>query len=113
MFLSGTGLLSLWFCYYKYMTKIEVNGRIKRFPGQYGWYYVELDDKLSKDLRPLLSNLWPALLKAEFTINSTVWLSSIMPIKDGPLFIALPAKVRKAEGLDVGDKITISFELKA
>jgi len=95
------------------MTKIEVNGRIKRFPGQYGWHYVELDDKLSNDLRPLLSNLWPALLKAEFTINSTVWLSSIMPIKDGPLFIALPAKVRKAEDIDVGDKITISFELKA
>jgi len=94
------------------MTRLEVSNHIKRFPGQYGWYYVELEDSMSKDLRPILSSLWPALLKAEFTVESTVWRSSIMPIKDGPLFIALPSKVRKAEGLDVGDKINISFELR-
>jgi len=94
------------------MKNIKITNYIKLFPGNYGWYYVELDDELSKQLRPLLSNLWPALLKAEFTINTTVWRSSIMPIKNGPLFIALPSKVRKAEELSVGDKITVSFELK-
>lgn len=94
------------------MDKFKVSGQVKRFPGDYGWYYVELDEGLSKDLRPLLSNLWPALLKAEFTIDNTTWLSSIMPIKDGPLFIALPAKVRKAETIDVADKVNITFELK-
>jgi hypothetical protein len=94
------------------MNSFEVSDRVKRFPGQYGWYYVELDKGLSKDLRPLLANLWPALLKAEFRINKTSWQSSIMPIKDGPLFIALPAKIRKVEGLDVGNKVTIFFELK-
>jgi hypothetical protein len=93
------------------VNNIEVSGKIKRFPGKYGWYYVELDKGLSKDLRPLLANLWPALLKAKFRINNTIWQSSIMPIKDGPLFIALPVKIRKAEGLDVGGKVTISFEL--
>jgi len=94
------------------MDKFEVFGRVKRFPGDYGWYYVELDEGLSKDLRPLLANLWPALLKAEFMINKTTWLSSIMPIKDGPLFVALPAKVRKSEMIDIADKINIKFELK-
>jgi len=94
------------------MHKFEVSGQVKRFPGDYGWYYVVLDEGLSKDLRPLLANLWPALLKAEFVINKTTWQSSIMPIKDGPLFIALPAKVRKAETIDVADKINITFELK-
>ncbi len=94
------------------MNNFVVSGRIKLFPGKYGWYYVELDEGLSKDLRPLLANLWPALLKAEFRINNTVWQSSIMPIKDGPLFIAIPAKIRKIEDLDVGNKVTINFELK-
>ena len=94
------------------MHKFEVSGKIKRFPGNYGWYYVELDENLSKDLRPLLKNLWPGLLKAEFVINKTTWRSSIMPIKDGPLFIALPAKVRKAETIDVSDKVNIAFKLK-
>jgi hypothetical protein len=94
------------------MNKFEVSGQVKRFSGDYGWYYVELDIGLSKELRPLLANLWPALLKAEFVINKTIWLSSIMPIKDGSLFIALPAKVRKAEMIDVADKINITFKLK-
>jgi len=94
------------------MMSFNVNGHIKRFAGQYGWYYVELNDSLTKELRPLVSSLWPALPKVELTINNTVWLSSIMPIKNGPLFVALPLKVRKAEGLDIGDKIKVSFELK-
>jgi hypothetical protein len=94
------------------MHRFEVSGSVQRFPGQYGWYYVELDEELSKVLRPLLANVWPALLKAEFRIAKTIWQSSIMPIKDGPLFIALPAKIRKVESLDVGDSISINFELK-
>jgi len=94
------------------MKNIEVRSRIKRFPGQYGWYYVELDDALSNELRPLLASLWPALLKAEFTVKSTTWNSSIMPIKDGPLFIALPSKVRTAEELEEGDNVSVSFVLR-
>lgn len=93
------------------MKSSKVHGPVKRFSGKYGWYYVELDEGLSKDLRPLLVNLWPALLKAKFRINKTTWQSSIMPIKDGPLFIALPAKIRKAEGIDEGSKVTITFEI--
>ncbi|HRB82693.1 MAG TPA: DUF1905 domain-containing protein [Acinetobacter johnsonii] len=94
------------------MNNFKVSGKIKRFPGKYGWYYVELNEGLSKDLRPLLASLWPALLKAEFRIDKTIWQSSIMPINYGPLFIALPAKIRKAEGLDVGNKVIIYFVLK-
>lgn len=94
------------------MNELTVSGSVERFPGKYGWYYVELDEDMSKDLRPLLKDRWPALLNAEFTVNKTVWKSSIMPIKDGPLFIALPAKVRKAEGIEEGQIVTIYFKLK-
>lgn len=79
--------------------KFTVRNTVQRFSGQYGWYYLELDEIISKDLRPMLKDLWPALLKARFTINNTTWNSSIMPIKDGPLFIALPAKIRKQRTL--------------
>jgi hypothetical protein len=91
--------------------KFIVNNTVKLFPGKYGWYYIELDDDSSKDLRPILKDVWPALLKARFTLNATTWNSSIMPIKDGPLFIALPAKVRKAENVNIGQTIKISVEL--
>ncbi len=93
------------------MNIVTVSGVVKRFEGKYGWYYVELDEDMSRDLRPILKERWPALLKASFTVNSTRWSSSIMPIKDGPLFIALPAKVRKAEAIDKGQTVTIDTEL--
>ncbi len=93
------------------MNTFTVSGKVKRFPGTYGWYYVELSEALSKDLRPILQGLWPALLKASFSIHKTTWDSSIMPIKDGPLFIALPARVRKAEHIDVGQRVSITCTL--
>jgi hypothetical protein len=88
-----------------------VHGVVKRFPGQAGWYFIQLPKDLNNDLRPLLKGLWPALLKARFTLNNTTWESSIMPIKDGPLFIALPSKVRKAEKIDIDQSITVQAVL--
>ena len=35
-----------------------------------------------------------------------------MPIRDGSLFIALPAKVRKAEAIEEDQNIKIEFNLK-
>ncbi len=93
------------------MNTFNVSGDVKRFPGKLGWHYIELNNELSEDLRPLIKDRWPALLNATFTINDTSWKSSIMPIKDGPLFIALPAKIRKAEDIVKGQNITIHFEL--
>jgi hypothetical protein len=94
------------------MKKFRISGVVKRFPGQYGWYYIELSQKLSKDFRPLIKDRWPALLKASFTLRNTSWNSSIMPIKDGPLFIALPAKIRKVEDIKKGKRLSVSVEVK-
>ncbi len=94
------------------MTTFEVSGQVKRFPGQHGWYYVELNAERSADLRPMVAGVWPALLRAGFSLRTTTWQSSIMPIKNGPLFIALPAKVRTAEKIEEGQTVTIQVELK-
>ena len=93
------------------MSELQQTGIVQRFDGVNGWYYVALDEELSKALRPLVSGLWPALLPAEFTVGSTTWKSSIMPIKNGPLFIALPAKVRKKESIKTDSEVCISFRL--
>lgn len=93
------------------MTDLSIKNVVKRFPGQYGWYYVELDEDICKDLRPILKSLWPSLLEARLSLGETTWNSSIMPIKDGPLFIALPAKVRKSEKIDEGHTVSVKFKL--
>lgn len=87
----------------------SVTGTVQQFPGKGGWLYVELPEDLSTDLRPIVAQTWPALLRCTFTTGKTTWQSSIMPIKDGPLFIALPAAVRKKEGIVVGATITVKF----
>lgn len=94
------------------MNEFSISGQVERFPGENGWYYVALNEGLSKDLRPLLKNTWPALLNAEFKINNTSWQSSLMPIKDGPLFVALPVKIRKTENINTGDQVRISVKIK-
>lgn len=93
------------------MNDFEVSGTVKRFSGKYGWHYVEIDEKLSKDFRPIIKDRWPALLGATFRVKDTSWNSSIMPIKDGPLFIAVPAKVRKSENIEAGSTVTIQVRL--
>ncbi|PID99055.1 hypothetical protein CSA80_02980 [Candidatus Saccharibacteria bacterium] len=95
------------------MSMYLVTGVVKRFPGKLGWYYVELDDELAEKFRDRIKTIWPKLLAANFTVNQTHWSSSIMPIKDGPLFIALPAKIRKAEKLELGQTVTIEFSIKS
>lgn len=94
------------------MNKIELTGTVKKFPGKNGWYYIPLKEELSQDIREIVRSKWPALLGADLMVNNTAWSSSIMPIKNGPLFIALPKKVRHAENIDTGDKITVSAVLK-
>ncbi len=93
------------------MNSFKVSGSVKRFPGKYGWHYITLDDDLSRDFRGIVKENWPSLLGATFTINKTTWKSSIMPIKDGPLFIALPVKIRKAENIKEGQTITVHFKI--
>jgi hypothetical protein len=91
--------------------RFQVSGSVRRFAGKNGWHYVALDPALSEELRPRLMKLWPALLRASFRIRKTSWESSIMPIKEGPLFIALPARVRAAERIAEGEVVAVTFVL--
>lgn len=94
------------------MNKIVVSGIVKKFPTESGWHYVALSEEQSLDLREIVKSSWPALIKADLKCGQTIWNSSIMPIKDGPLFIALPAKVRKAESIIEGQEISVSCNIK-
>ncbi len=82
---------------------------VQRFPGPRGWFYVELPTTVGVELRPLLPRRWPALIPVRCTIGGTSWDGSIQPIHAGPLFIAIPAPVRRKEKIDVDDTVTLAF----
>ncbi len=94
------------------MNPHTVSGVVKRFPGPKGWYYLEFPESLDRTLRPVVQQRWPALVGVRCTVGGTTWNGSVMPIKAGPLFIALPAGVRAKETIDVGSAVTITFALR-
>lgn len=83
------------------------SGRVQRFDGPNGWLYLPFDEGPSAALRGLVGAHWPALLKVAARIGEYRWIATVMPIKDGPLFIAMTAPVRRALGIDEGDEIAV------
>lgn len=90
-----------------------IRGTVKRFDGPTGWHYLPLDVRHSAALRPLVTESWPALLKVTATIGDHAWVATVMPIKDGPLFIAITAPVRKKLGIRVGQALSVAIEPKS
>jgi len=82
-------------------------GIVKQFPQKGGWVYVPIiqtyEDFGGKPK-------W-GLIPATITIGETTWKKSLLPFGDGTLFVALNEKVRLAEKLSVGDKVTVTFSV--
>ena len=95
------------------MDTYVVSGLVQRFPGPKGWTYLELDAALEKVFRPLVQSRWPALVGVDCAIGETSWRGSVMPIRQGPLFITLPAPVRRALSIEVGQEVTVRVALRA
>ena len=88
--------------------EFKITGTVKIFPQTGGWVYLPIKQTYT-DLgieRPR----W-GLVPAKITIGNTTWEKSLLPYGDGSLFIALNAKVRKNEKIEVGDKITATFKI--
>ena len=84
----------------------ETRGDIELFPQKGGWHYV----RVPIDFKDVAKDLgMRGLIPISVTLGETRWDSSLLPMGDGTHFIALSAKVRKAENLKVGDKVNIDF----
>lgn len=93
------------------MNEFVARGTVERFPGKNGWVHLKFSKRVSDVLRPRVRAAWPALLKARCCVRNTEWLGTIMPINDGPLFVTFPAKIRKAEMIEPGQRISMSIKL--
>lgn len=93
------------------MNTFLVRGTVERFPGKNGWVHLKFSQRVSNAVKPQVQAVWPALLKARCRVRSTEWLGTIMPIHDGPLFVTFPAKVRKAEKIEPGQRVEVSIKI--
>lgn len=91
------------------ITSYKEQAIVQLYPGKDGWHFVVLpsiyielaQDKFGKEIVPIIAQ-----------IGKTEWSTSIFPTKENKAFVAIKASVRKAENINLGDRIEISFRFK-
>lgn len=73
------------------------------------WWFVRVPKNMSQPYKDLADR---GLIAVNATIGRTTWPTSLMPYGDGTHFVPVPAKVRKADNIQLGDEITVEFEIR-
>ncbi len=97
------------------MTSYKVTSKVVLWPGTQGaWHFAYVDkataEKIRKKFGP--SGRGFGSIRVRVKLGKTAWDTSIFPDKrSGTYLLPLKAKVRRDEGVDAGDMITIKLEI--
>lgn len=89
--------------------RFSLSSTVRIFLVENPWVYVDVPRKFTDETRHLAER---GLVAVTVTLGKSSWNTSLMPKGDGTQFIPLSAKVRKAERIEVGDHIKLSFTLR-
>lgn len=87
---------------------LEFTGRIWYWKGPAPWYFVTVPDEECLELEEassLVTYGW-GMIPVTVRIERASWRTSLWP-KDERYIVPVKAAVRKAEGLEVGDMVTV------
>ncbi|MCA9837346.1 MAG: DUF1905 domain-containing protein [Trueperaceae bacterium] len=90
---------------------LEFSGEIWYWRGPAPFYFVtvpEEDCEILRDISKWVSYGW-GMIPVIVQIGKTEWTTSLWP-KEGRYIVPLKDKVRKAEALSEGDRVTIKLE---
>ncbi|BCJ40809.1 hypothetical protein GCM10010168_48920 [Actinoplanes ianthinogenes] len=93
---------------------LEFQGELWFWRGPAPWHFVTVPDPQCDELEAassLVSYGW-GMIPVAARIGRTDWTTSLWP-KDGRYIVPVKAKVRQAEGIDVGDTVTVRLSLNA
>ncbi len=88
---------------------LSVKGVVKIFPLENPWVYIAVPLEYTRMFKPIADR---GLVAITVTLGHSMWNTSLMPMGDGSQFIPLNKKVRKAEGIEVGDAMELFFTLR-
>ncbi|GAC1524243.1 MAG: DUF1905 domain-containing protein [Chloroflexota bacterium] len=83
-------------------------GEMWFWKGPAPWYFITVPKDCCDELgatSPVVSYGW-GMIPVMATIGGTEWKTSLWP-KDGRYIVPVKADVRRAEGLEVGDTVTV------
>jgi hypothetical protein len=92
---------------------IEFDGEIIFWKGPAPWFFVAVPEQQSRDIKAISAVVtygW-GVIPVHVRIGKTEWPTSLFP-KDGLYLLPIRADVRKAEGLEKGDKVTVTLEIR-
>lgn len=94
---------------YKFSSKVKV------YPGAAAWYFVMLPKSIAReiDFEHGHHKAGFGSLRVRVTIGQTSWQTSIFTdTKSSSYMLPLKVEVRKAEGIEVGNRVQIGLEIK-
>lgn len=92
--------------------KFEFSGKVWFWRGPAPWYFVTVPEPESGAIHSISKEVtygW-GVIPAKVCIGKTKWSTSLFP-KDGAYLVPIKADVRRAEGLDEGDRVTLKLEI--
>jgi hypothetical protein len=84
--------------------ELAFSGEVWFWRGPAPWHFITVPDDESNALEavsPMVTYGW-GMIPVTARIGDTEWTTSLWP-KDGGYIVPLKTRVRKAEGLDIGD----------
>jgi hypothetical protein len=93
---------------YAARVELEFSGEVWHWRGPSPYHFVTVPEVESAELRAassLVTYGW-GMIPAALLVGSTRWTTSLFP-KDGGYVVPLKDKVRNAEGIGVGDIVTV------
>lgn len=92
----------------------EFRAEVWRHDSSGGWYFVTIPEPVSKEIRLLFGELeegW-GRLKANATIGESNWDCAIWyDSKREPYILPLKVEIRKKEGVDSGNSVTVQLKI--
>jgi hypothetical protein len=97
---------------YRGPVSFEFSGEIWFWRGPAPWYFVTVPDDDGAELAAVSASVsygW-GVIPVAARIGDTEWTTSLFP-KDGRYLVPVKSSVREAEGLELGDRVTVYLAL--
>jgi len=91
---------------------LDFSGTIWFWRGPAPWYFVTVPPAQSSEIYAISSVVtygW-GVIPVRVRLGGSVWTTSLFP-KDGAYLVPIKAAIRRAEGVEEGDEVTLRLEV--
>jgi hypothetical protein len=88
---------------------IRIKGKVWRYPGVGGWHFFTLGKLVSSRIKIHMKDQIRGFgsIRVNARIGKTDWKTSIFPANEGTYLLPVKSNVRKREGIETDDVVTI------